>query len=159
MEFSENDIRQLTEHIWMTSLGLVVQPSAKKEWAPNGGERILAGCIQITGSWEGAVALLCPEGLARRAAAIMFSLEPETVTMDQAQDALGELANITGGNIKAMLPNLCHLSLPVVAEETDYKVRIPGSRLITQLAFECQGHPLLLTLLERDSKQPQEGKG
>lgn len=159
MEFPENDIRQLTEHIWMTSLGLAIHPSAKKEWVPNGGERILASCIQITGFWEGALALLCPEGLARRVAAIMFSLEPEAVTMEQVQDALGELANIIGGNIKAMLPNLCHLSLPVVAEETDYKVRVPGSRLLKQFAFECQGQPLLLSLLERDPEQPQEEKG
>ncbi|NIQ01639.1 MAG: chemotaxis protein CheX, partial [Nitrospinaceae bacterium] len=54
----------------------------------------------------------CPIPLARQAAAIMFQLQEDTAGPEEIQDAFGELANITGGNIKALLPEPSYLSLP-----------------------------------------------
>jgi len=78
------------------------------------GESILAGCVHISGEWEGAVTLDCPSELAKKVASIMFSLTEDELSSDLIQDALGELTNMTRGNLKSLLPEPCYLSLPAV---------------------------------------------
>jgi chemotaxis protein CheX len=114
------------------------------------GRRTLTGCVQITGTWEGAVTLDCSAALARRVAGIMFGVSPEHAESGEIQDALGEMTNMTGGNIKNLLPSPSLLSLPSVTEGLDYTVSVPGGRLIGQVAFDCLGEPLRVSLLERD---------
>jgi hypothetical protein len=70
----------------------------------------------------------------------------------------GELTNITGGNLKALLPEPCYLSLPAVADGSDYGLWILDSRLRTQLTFNCHDHPFQVTVLERDEPQRRQGK-
>lgn len=152
----ENEICQVTESIWGSVLGVEVRRRALAE-IPAKQEHTLAGCVQLTGAWEGAVALHCAIGLARQVAALMFSMDPGSASIEEVQDALGELVNMTGGNIKALLAEPCYLSLPTVVEGNNYTLRIPGSVLVSQVAFECQGQPFLVTLLEKKEKQAGEG--
>ena len=76
----------------------------------------------------------------------------ESVTADDMQDVLGELTNMIAGNFKALLSGACHLSMPTVVEGIDYKLIVPGSKLITQVALDCQGQPFMVTLLERNEE-------
>jgi len=149
MQFVENEVCQITESIWALVLGLEVRRSPLAV-LPAGKEGMLTGCVQITGAWEGAVTLCCSVALARQAASLMFDTDPASITIEQIQDALAELANMMGGNLKALLPEPCHLSLPAVVEGNDSTLHIPGSSLVSQVAFECQGQPLLVMLLKRD---------
>jgi chemotaxis protein CheX len=149
MQFAEEDLCQLTENIWMSVLGLAVQRSSD-DGVLSRKEHTLAGCVQITGAWEGAVTLYCSAPLARQAASIMFGINQEEASNEEVQDALAELANITGGNVKTLLPEPCALSLPTVIEGNDYIVRIPGSILASRVAFEHEGHSLLVTVLKRE---------
>ena len=80
----------------------------------------------------------------------MFHLEEQSAGPEDLQDALGELTNMTGGNIKSLLPEPCRLSLPTVAV-TNQSFRIPGSDLVTQVAFKCNGHIFQVSLLKRVS--------
>jgi chemotaxis protein CheX len=147
MQVAETDICEVVAGIWSSVLGLDIRRGA--EPAPSReGSGFLTGCVQITGLWEGAVTLDCSAALARRTAAIMFGLEPDAASIAEIHDALGELTNMTGGNIKTLLPGPCQLSLPAVVEGTDYRVIVPGSHVVTQLAFECQGEPVKVTLLK-----------
>ncbi|MFQ5451066.1 MAG: chemotaxis protein CheX [Nitrospinaceae bacterium] len=147
MQFIENEICEYTENIWKSTLALEAKPT-QDEYNPGKQKDFLAGCVQITGSWEGTVAIHCPMSLARQVAAIMFSLEENSIDKEQIQDALGELANMTGGNIKSLLPEPCYLSLPAVAL-TSSALRIPGSELLTKVTFECNGNHFLVSLLKR----------
>ena len=106
---------------------------------------------------RGAVAVHCAVDLARQVAALMFNMSPENTSIEEVQDALGELVNMTGGNLKALLAEPCYLSLPAVVEGHNYTLRIPGSALVSQVAFECQGHPFLVTLLEKEEKPTKAG--
>ena len=92
----------------------------------------------------------CPAELAREVASVMFGVEPADVSASELSDAIGELANMTGGNLKALLPELTMLSLPSVTEGTDYSVRIPGARLVTAIAFEVLGKAVVVSLLRSD---------
>ncbi len=90
----------------------------------------------------------CGPTLARQAAAIMFGIEPAEISQDQVQDALGELTNILSGQLKALLPEPCRLSLPAVAEEADHAFRKPRDKVLTRLAFTCQDASVRVTIVE-----------
>jgi CheY-specific phosphatase CheX len=66
------------------------------------------------------------------------------------QDALGEITNMTGGNIKALLPGACHLSLPAVVEGTSYTIRVPSTRIVTRVPFECEGMHGAVSIMTAD---------
>ena len=67
---------------------------------------------------------------------------------------------MTGGNIKTLLPGPSQLSLPAVVEGSDYRVIVPGSHVVTQLAFECQGEPVKVTLLKgQKTTHTEAGQG
>lgn len=150
MQFIEPEICTYTQSIWESILGLQTVP-VDTHFKTNEKDATLAGCVHIMGAWEGTVALQCPTSLARKAAAIMFGVKEDDASMEQILDALGELTNMTGGNIKSNLPEPCYLSLPAVAV-TDYTMHIPGTELVTVVNFECQGKNFAVALLKRVKK-------
>jgi chemotaxis protein CheX len=139
----EEAIHQIVSSVWTSMLGLDVQPIATSDTPRT--EGALVGTVRISGAWEGEVRLRCSSGLAHRVAGIMFAIDPTATTTAQAEDALGELANMTGGNLKALLPEPCQLSIPNVAAAGDSTA--VGSRLLSAVSFECQGEPLQVMLL------------
>lgn len=147
MQFIENEICSYTENIWDSILGLKVARS-DMPFKFGDGNQTLAGCVHIMGAWEGSVSLLCPKKLAQQAAAIMFGIKEDEANMEQVQDALGELTNMTGGNIKAVLPEPSYLSLPAVAV-TDFHMHIPGTELITTVNFTCNNQNFSVTVVRR----------
>ena len=56
----------------------------------------------------------------------MFGMEPDEVSADEVADAVGELTNMVGGNIKSLLPEPSLLSLPTVSRGAPVRVRVPG---------------------------------
>jgi chemotaxis protein CheX len=153
MNFGAAEIGQYIESIWDSVLGLGVQSGGTD--LPGQKSDYLTGCIQITGAWEGAVTLDCPTALARQAASILFGGQPAETTTEQVHDVVGELTNMIGGNLKALLPSPCYLCLPAVADGSDYALRVLGSRVVSRAGFECKDLPFLVTVIEREPKAPK----
>jgi len=156
MTVAAEELEQIAGDIWSTMLGLDLRaggsdPAVAVAVAPDaqGRRRVFTGCILITGDWEGAVTLDLPSGLARRAGAIMFGGSPDEVADAEIRDVVGELTNITGGNVKALVGGTCQLSLPSVTEGADYLMSLPGSSVMNRVRLECDGEQLLVTVLER----------
>ena len=147
MQFLEEEIVSLTQYIWGATLNLDAIPGVASTTTMGG--RTLDGVINITGAWAGALVLQVPEHLARRSAAVMFELDETVATLEDMQDAVGELTNMTGGNVKALLEGACHLSLPAVVEGRDYSIRVPGSEAITRVTFDVDGEAFVVSLLTR----------
>ena len=145
----DQEIEQLTASIWDSILHLPIEPGGLPLPV---GQRTMSACVQITGAWRGAVALSCGAGLAEEAATVMFGTDAGTASTCDMQDAVGELANMIGGNVKALLPETCALSLPSVVQGTDYTVRVPGSRVVTVVPFRSGPHALSVSLLEAESE-------
>ena len=148
MQYLEQEIISLTQYIWGATLNLEAMPHDAPV-TPTPGSRTLDGVINITGAWAGAVVLQVPERIARRAAAVMFELEADAATLEDMQDAVGEITNMTGGNVKALLEGQCALSLPAVVEGRDYSIRVPGSEPVTRVSFDVEGEPFVVSLLTR----------
>lgn len=154
MTVADAELEQITGDIWSTMLGLDLRPGGPDPAAAvapdaQGRRRVFTGCILITGDWEGAVTLDLPSGLARRAGAIMFGGSPDEVADAEIRDVVGELTNITGGNVKALVGGTCQLSLPAVTEGADYLMSLPGSSVVNRVRLDCDGELLLVTVLER----------
>ena len=153
----QGDIIELVDMIWSATLGLTTQPlhqPKRDEWALPAVE----AQVHIAGTWQGAVVLHTSQTLASRVAQRMFSLGSAPPTADDIQDAFGEIANITGGNIKGLISDGdAHLSLPVVIQGRDYSVRVPRSREVQRVEFQCEGQPLVVTLLQAEATPEVDG--
>ena len=146
MQFLEAEIRQVAEAVWESVLGVRLVPRADVPPAP---ERTLSGWVRLAGGFEGSISVECSAEFARQAAATMFGLESGAASEADTRDAIGELTNMTGGNVKALLPEPCRLSFPAVVESRGGGPEGPGGTVLTAVAFDCQGTPLVVRLLRQ----------
>jgi chemotaxis protein CheX len=151
MALLNEEVAQVTELVWQSVLGLGLTPIRDVAPMP-AAEPALAGRVEISGSWEGAVAVHCSRRLATRAAAEMFGLSPEATGPAHTQDALGELANMIGGNLKALLPEPCRLSLPTVIEAAAPDLPAPEDAAVGQATYHCEGEILIVRLLSKSRR-------
>jgi chemotaxis protein CheX len=146
MPFEPSDVGALIEMIWNVVLDCNVQAVETLNDRRDPTDA-LTGMVELTGAWEGVVALQCPADLMKQVASIMFEIEPDRVTLDQSEDALCELTNIVGGNLKALLPPPTHLGLPTVERDAVGPRTSSGAGLLTQLAFEANGFVFTVAII------------
>jgi hypothetical protein len=140
MHLDERKILNISRELWSTQLGLDLSRAAEAgaDWTTPG----LSTCIRVSGEWEGTVLLECPESVARHAAG-------EEIAPEDAQDALGELAEMIAARIQPLLPAESTLSRPV---PPNGQVLI-GMRGVSELRLVCEGHPVRIAVYESE-KQP-----
>ena len=137
--------------VWETMIGSDIKSTAVRSPWKGETEMAMMACIQITGGWEGAVTIGCTASHARHMAETMFCMEPGEAAEDEVLDAFGELVNVVGGNVKAILAGSADLSLPAVTTGIDYRVVVPGSTEKCRLAFESEGNHIRVGLLARQA--------
>lgn len=145
MLIESNDVRRMTHEIWSGMLQIELSPSQDTPAKLNG----IGACVQITGAWEGAVRVDCSRTLAQLATARFLGVAPEEVVIEQIRDAMGELANMSAGSVKPLLPPPCQLSLPTVADGSDYHFTVPHGAVLLTSEFEYNGEPMKITILQR----------
>ena len=144
VELEAQDLRDVVDQIWESVFNLTLE-SVEQEPASKD-PRFLTGCIQISGSWDGALVLRCSYLLAREFTATMLGIE-EPADEDIA-DALGELTNLTTGATQALLPTPSELTPPSVIEGKDYKLILPHFTLVNEANFQHGTEPLTIMLFE-----------
>jgi chemotaxis protein CheX len=147
MESLNEHLGAVGESIWSQTLGVSLTPCEAPDVAA--ATPMVQGQVQVTGQWQGTLVLQCSLRAAQRAAAVMFDRHDGSLTRDDVCDTVGELTNMLGGTVKAMVASDgCFLSLPVVIEGSDYNVRALNTRDIARQAFEDAGEPVVVTVLE-----------
>jgi len=104
------DVLALAEEVWRSFVG-VEEPLLLSE--PYAGPVAYASTVTISGEWNGAVSLEFGTGTAEAVSARMLGLADAGET--DVADAIGELVNMVGGNVKSLMPGPSTLSLPVVS--------------------------------------------
>jgi chemotaxis protein CheX len=109
--FELDDVRVVTNDVWTSFLA----NHEPLEWAPGPlvEQEVMRASVEIHGEWDGAVTLEMSPAAARNAARTMLTLDE--VDHEDVLDALGELVNMIGGNIKSLLPSGSTLGLPMVS--------------------------------------------
>ncbi|MBA4070839.1 MAG: hypothetical protein C0497_03245 [Gemmatimonas sp.] len=95
------------------------------------------GCVHLAGVVSGTIVVQCDASLARLVAARMFDVAQDEASEDDIRDAIGEIANIAAGNLKAALSTRTTVSLPLVVHGSDFGTHLPNSRLVASRTFSC----------------------
>lgn len=130
-------VADLVSLAWQTFVGtelIPVEPTASSTT-----EAVMCSSISIGGPWSATVVMHFSRTLAFAGTATVLGMEADEVEEADVRDILGELANIVGGNVKGFVSddhNDWTLSLPVVSDGFQ---SVPGSRLATEVVFDCGG--------------------
>jgi chemotaxis protein CheX len=149
---NEDDLAEMVEQVWVSYL----DPEGVSPLIPTGNDGQASevhSSVSITGSWTGHVVYASSDAAARRAAAAFLAMEADEVSQEDLSDVLGELANIVGGNVKAMLPPGCFLSLPQVVLAPESATKYPNAERISGLYGVWDGEPVSVSMW-----QSREGK-
>lgn len=142
----DRSLRELLEMVWESALGLPVQWREQAD-PPAEGAAIVEGSVRIGGAWEGVVALACTAGLAATCAAKFYERPAADLSPAEIGDAWGELTNMVGGNLKALIVPPTRLAIPEVVQGGSFTFRRPGMRMMDELTFACLGGRIRLTVL------------
>ncbi|MBO9570350.1 MULTISPECIES: chemotaxis protein CheX [Cellulomonas] len=98
--------------------------------------------VDLHGGWAGRASVTTERATADDLARALLQMgADEPVLEEDLHDAFGEVANVVGGNVKALLPTQGTLGLPQVA---DHDPGLPGSVLVTEVVLDWRGRPLVL---------------
>lgn len=132
--------------VFRTMLRLEVFPSSEPTSPPP--DPIVTSAVYFAGSWKGAALLECNLDLAKLfTERLMAGCKPVSFD-DDVRDCIGELANMIGGNIKALLPNHVELSIPSVVEGRNYSLRLCGNNSFMRIPFACEAGTFVVIIVE-----------
>ena len=154
VEVNENDLAEMVEQVWMSYL----DPEGISPLIPTYDENQpseVHSSVSITGSWTGHVVYASSTAAARRAAAAFLAMEVDEVSQEDLSDVLGELANIIGGNVKAMLPPGALLSLPQVMLAPENTTVYPNAERISGVYGLWEGEPVSVSMWQSRSEKKE----
>ncbi|MFN8706967.1 MAG: chemotaxis protein CheX, partial [Planctomyces sp.] len=104
-------LQQVVNDVCTGMLGLNVEPS---ETVSCDEPDAVSAVIRISGDWNSLVQVLAPRSTAKVIASTMFSMTEDELTEAEIADAVGEIVNMVGGNLKGIVQGDSSLSLPCV---------------------------------------------
>jgi chemotaxis protein CheX len=151
--------------------GAMVQGIAEEAWLALVGEEeyllplpgglpddAVSSWVEIVGPWTGAVVISTARSTAEQLARCLLRQHaPPVIEDEDIEDALGELANVVGGNVKAVLPGPSVLGLPEVGSAPEAGADVCRVDLLWRgqsLTISVQGSAGVLT--ERNNPQKNE---
>ena len=148
---TEDDVRltivEITKGVFSTMVMMeVVDDYPLKEPVKNFHET-LTSMVGLAGSHSGILAIHCPKALALRITSSMLGMEVVEID-DDVNDALGEIANMIGGDVKHIFSPKgadINLSIPTVIYGSDYMLDSMSSAESLVLPFECGPDRFLLS--------------
>jgi chemotaxis protein CheX len=149
----ERVLVQLVASVWDSVLNRAILARDSAEDLDNQSRHmpLITGSVRISGAWEGRVVMCVPFSLARECGAHMHGRVAAALADDDVRDAWGELVNVVGGNLKALLPSPSQLALPEVRDATTWTWVELGYVGLNEITFACLGERIRLTLLRRAS--------
>jgi hypothetical protein len=108
----EETVQSIAQEAWSALIGddefLVPLPGGLPEDA-------VSSWVEVVGPWTGAVVLTCGRATAEELSRCLLAEHaPPVLDAEDVADGMGELANVVGGNVKAVLPGPSVLGLPEV---------------------------------------------
>jgi chemotaxis protein CheX len=141
--FSDETVSEITREIWSAIIddsGSLVARRAAGDYGD------LTGSVDISGSWNGTFYLSFSNTAARQAAAKMFDQDPGDLSDADISDAVGELINIIGGNLKSLLPPPALLSLPKVTTGLPTPTHLHEAEMVSELRFAWLDEPIVVAV-------------
>jgi CheY-specific phosphatase CheX len=109
-------VHAIVEQVWSSFLG-EEEPLLPRFDAPSAfpADDVWSGAVSVHGGWTGTVTIELSAAVAQSLTRLMLALGEEPLDDGDVADAVGELVNMVGGNIKSLMPGPSALTLPGVA--------------------------------------------
>lgn len=146
MQLTDEDLIEMMTQIWDTMIGEALSTDDIAEGQTFGMHSSVD--IESPDGSTVAVVIECGAALASRLAEVLFSMPADEVADEDAADAVGELANIFGGNVKGVLALSATLTLPKVVVGSMEPEAYPGA-ILNRVGFDAGGHRLVASLRDR----------
>jgi chemotaxis protein CheX len=104
--------------------------------------------VGLAGTYTGLVSVHCPLTLSTRIASNMLGMEVSGIC-DDVNDAMGEIANMLGGDIKHMLSKGgmdINLSIPTVIYGEEYTLDFTSDKNCLIIPFTCNDDRFLVAI-------------
>lgn len=138
-------IAQIAQDVFQTMLDYPVEQSLEEHV---GKADAVTAAIFLAGTWQGAVILECNQAQAFAFTARLMKIAEPIEMNDDVRDALGEIVNMIGGNMKSILPSGVSLSIPSVLDGADYAYRICGTNRKETTFFRGELGAFRITLVQ-----------
>jgi len=139
---SADDLWAVLSGVWESLLGRPAHPAD----AADGSEGGVTASVTLHGDWEGAVTFACSTTAAESLTRMMLALPSDARLMrDDVPDAVCEVVNVIGGNVKALVEGSSRLGLP------EWGVAVPpeGCGLVCHLAVAWDEHVARVCVWQR----------
>ncbi|MGA2688628.1 MAG: chemotaxis protein CheX [Candidatus Korobacteraceae bacterium] len=149
-EISSADLVTIVDEIFGSMAGMQLAPSPTLIGfdTRNG---YLVSTVQIVGDWQGAVRLDIDLELARQACANLVGVDPADLSPQDISDAVGELANMTGGSVKTLCAPTSRLSLPSVAMGRDFEFTVSQGTVVQAISFSHPCGVLTVSIIQKEA--------
>ena len=149
----EDVVRFIIDQVWESLLRAEALPWFGEE----PGEGGVRAQITLTGEWNGVVRLSCDPGTAERIAATMLSVEDdERLATEDVHDAVGEVVNVVGGNVKGALGGATSLGLPQVTAQADADPVPDGAVPASRCVVSWEGAPVVVEIFTHTPHTTEE---
>jgi chemotaxis protein CheX len=143
VSLSPEDVAQIVDDI----VGAFLADRATEAPAGDDPGEVVA-CVHVTGAFTGSVICSVSAEFATLCATRMLAVDPSEVDDEAVADAIGEVVNMIGGSVKALLPEPSALSLPLVSVGGRQVLSVRGAAPVASVDLRCAGQPLRVTVLE-----------
>ncbi len=141
------EMADIVEGTWRSVFdSAVVAEDSAALGAPRAGA--LAAVVEISGAWEGSVALQCDEPLARHACWRLSGVA-EDASPEQQGRALCELTVMIAEAFKELLPAPSTLSAPAATAGATFPMRLPGAAQVLHCVFRADDYRFGVTVFQR----------
>ena len=136
-------VRAIVHQVWESLLQAAALPWTDPA-APLPAAQVTAE-VALAGDWTGRVRLGCDLATARSLARAMLDLDPDQdVSSEDVEDAVGEVVNVVGGNVKGTLPGSTALGLPQVRRDSPVEGDADPGGPVTRYVVDWAGSPVLV---------------
>jgi chemotaxis protein CheX len=144
MKISAADLQRIVRTVWSTQLGLELATADADAIAA----RLQAGDaavvkIRFVGGFRGRLEQRCSPHVSLCAAAAAFAASGKDVGTSDIRDTVAEIAHMTAGNLKSVLPGGCEVAKagPPVDDED-------GGTVVARAGFTFEGEPLVVDVIQ-----------
>ncbi|MEZ5282835.1 MAG: chemotaxis protein CheX [Acidimicrobiales bacterium] len=110
---TNDTLREIVSQVWEVQLGLEFNPVDTPERDTT---QVYSMRVRINGSWNGEIRACAGRKGAAVIAKAVFGLDLDDLSERDIADGIGELANIVGGNARALLDGRTFIGLPELIE-------------------------------------------
>jgi len=146
MSVSARNLGRIVRTIWSTQLGLELEECESETLEHRlAHEETIEIEVKFSGAFSGALVQRCSHQVSIMAASCAFSTRNGDLGSTEVRDVLAEIAHMTAGNLKTILPGHSELSFPNAIDPDE-----DTGNLVAEAGFELQGEPLTVRLISQN---------